>query len=85
MTSHRLARLTFAAALAGLAAACTPDLQGRLACNTSAQCPTGYYCDLAQGKCLSGTTKPEVTLLTPGLGKGGKLAKSGIPASVVTK
>lgn len=27
----------------------------------------------------------KVTLLTPGLGKGGKLAKSGIPASVVTK
>nr|MCU0924016.1 lysine decarboxylase [Burkholderiaceae bacterium] len=27
----------------------------------------------------------KVTLLTPGLGKGGKLAKSGIPAAVVTK
>ncbi len=54
------------AALAALAA-CTPNLDDKLSCLNSTQCPTGYYC-AADGKCQVGATVPELALITPTAG-----------------
>jgi hypothetical protein len=66
---ERIVPTTTAAALlsslALLSACTTPDLQGKLACDSSLQCPSGYTCDLASGKCVTGSTAPQLTVLTP--------------------
>jgi hypothetical protein len=54
-----------AAAVLAALSACTPTFDGKLACDSSLQCPSGYTCDLASGKCVTGSTAPEITALTP--------------------
>jgi hypothetical protein len=49
--------------LAGLVAGCTPNLEDKLLCQNSTQCPTGYFC-AADGKCQQGDSVPEIVVLT---------------------